>query len=120
MGSISGLVDVVHAVVIFFRLGLHGTTWVINDGSQPVAERNVTEPSQLKESWEQLDKAVNRLEAAQVLLAQKMEQQETVSPNSHDENKNLQDQNRALQEVNDTVSKQLDSVIDRLKSVLEV
>ncbi len=80
----------------------------------------MTEPSQLKESWELLDQAVNRLEAAQVALAKKVELQKTSASNRHVDTNDLQEQNRALRDVNDTVSKQLDGVIDRLKSVLEV
>ncbi len=80
----------------------------------------MTEPSQLKESWELLDQAVNRLEAAQAVLAKKVELQKTSASDRHDDTNELQEQNRGLQDVNDTVSKRLDGVIDRLKSVLEV
>ncbi|MEL0106189.1 MAG: hypothetical protein ACO3MW_05100 [Rhodospirillales bacterium] len=85
-----------------------------------MAERNVTEPSQLQESWETLDQAVNRLEEAQRALAQKIERQKTAASNNQDENSSLQDENRALREANDAVAKKLDGVIDRLKTVLEV
>ena len=82
-----------------------------------MAENDVTEPSQLKESWELLDQAVSRLEAAQAAHAKKLAQEET---SVLDDSKHLQEENRALQDVNNTVSKQLDGVINRLKSVLEV
>lgn len=85
-----------------------------------MADKKVTEPSQLQGEWALLDQAVNRLEAAQTALATKVEQQLKTAPNNQGETASLQEENRALREVNDAVSKRLDGVIDRLKSVLEV
>jgi len=85
-----------------------------------MAEKNVTDPSQLQGSWELLDQAVNRLEAAQAAIAQKEKLNRTSASSEADGRKKVQDENRALQDVNSAVSKKLDNVIDRLKSVLEV
>ncbi|MGY8991546.1 MAG: hypothetical protein ACKVHL_08150 [Rhodospirillales bacterium] len=85
-----------------------------------MAEKNVTDPSQLQESWALLDQAVNRLEAAQTVFAKKEGLSKASASINANDQKQLQDENRALQDVNSAVSKRLDSVIDRLKSVLEV
>ena len=85
-----------------------------------MAEKNVKDPSQLQVSWELLDQAVNRLEAAQAAITQKEELNRTSVSSEADGRKKVQDENRALQDVNSVVSKKLDNVIDRLKSVLEV
>ena len=85
-----------------------------------MAEKNVTDPSQLQGSWELLDQAVNRLEAAQAAIAQKEELNRISASSEAEGRKKVQDGNRALQDVNSAVSKKLDNVIDRLKFVLEV
>ncbi|MEQ8196305.1 MAG: hypothetical protein RIB59_17625 [Rhodospirillales bacterium] len=81
-----------------------------------MAEKNVTKPSPLSESWELLGEAVSRLEAAQQTLAEKTASNGAASAAV----KTLQEENKTLREVNEAVSERLDGVIHRLKSVLEV